>query len=76
MNRFDIGDLVCYEVSETMPQSLGLITDVEDGDLVKVHWYVENIIPHARRQREWIPASILQSAGSFRVLSKADLTEK
>ena len=75
MSRFDVGDLVCYEVSKSIPFSLGLITDVEDEDLVKVHWYIETVLPHARRQREWIPASILQAAGSFKVLSKADLTE-
>ena len=76
MNRFDIGDLVCYEVSEALPQSLGIITEVQDTDLVKVHWYVENITPHARRIREWIPAGILESAGSFKVLSKASLTNQ
>ncbi len=75
VSRFDIGDLVSYRVSSRIPQSLGVITEVKDGDLVKVHWYVENIIPHARRQREWIPASILEAAGSFRVLSKVGLTK-
>jgi len=74
-NRFDIGDLVSYRVTRKIPQSLGVITEVKDGDLVKVHWYIEHVIPHARRQREWIPAAVLESAGSFRVLSKVTLTK-
>jgi len=74
-SRFDIGDLVSYRVSARIPHSLGVIIEVKDGDLVKVHWYVEHILPHARRQREWIPASILEAAGSFRVLSKVSLTK-
>ena len=58
-NRFDIGDLVSYRVTRKIPQSLGVITEVKDG----------------RRQREWIPAAVLESAGSFRVLSKVTLTK-
>tara|TARA_R100000008_G_C3479015_1_gene112873 strand:- start:302 stop:529 length:228 start_codon:yes stop_codon:yes gene_type:complete len=75
MGRFDVGDLVCYKVAKTQPQSLGVIVEVKDGDLVKVYWYVENIIPHAKRFREWIPASILEAAGTFRVLSKVNFTK-
>jgi len=75
MSRFDVGDLVSYKVAKTQPRSLGMIIEVRDGDLVKVHWYIENIIPHARRHREWIPASILEAAGSFRVISKVDFTK-
>ena len=56
------------------PPSLGFVMDIKDGDLIKVFWYVENYLPHARRQKEWIPASILEHVGTLRVLSKNDLT--
>tara|TARA_R110000765_G_C18923142_1_gene606092 strand:+ start:200 stop:427 length:228 start_codon:yes stop_codon:yes gene_type:complete len=75
MERFCVGDLVKYEPSKTLPRSLGLIVEVQDEDLIKVYWYVENIIPQAKRHREWLPAAILEAAGSFRILSKVDLTK-
>jgi len=45
MKRYCIGDLVTYIPSETLPHSLGFIVDVQDEDLVKVPWYIENIFP-------------------------------
>lgn len=75
MKRYCIGDLVTYAPSETLPYSLGFIVDVQDEDLIKVHWYVENIVPQAKRRREWLPAAILEAAGSFRIVSKMGLTK-
>jgi len=72
-SKYNIGDLVCYKpkpVIKEVPASLGFIVDVKDDDLIKVHWYVENIVPNARRQREWLPAAILEHAGSLKILSR------
>mgnify|MGYP005831295027 CR=1 FL=1 len=69
MPRFDIGDLVSYKPAKTLPSSLGFIIKVKDGDLVKVSWYISNVLP-VSRTREWIPASILEDAGTFNILSK------
>ncbi len=62
-------------ISRSVPISLGFIVDVKDEDLIKVSWYVENYLPHAKRQKDWIPASILEHAGTLRVISKNNLTE-
>ena len=72
--QYGIGDLVCYKpapVLKEVPGSLGFIVDTRDEDLIKVYWYIENVLPHAKRQREWIPAAILEHAGNLKVLSRA-----
>jgi len=74
MSRFDIGDLVSYSPAKHMHTSLGFIIGIKDEDLVRVFWYVSNVLPVPRRRHpdEWIPASILEDSGTFKVLSKKD----
>jgi len=69
---YSVGDIVCYEPTDSIPPSFGFIVEVQDEDLIRVHWYVENILPHARRHREWIPAAILEAAGSLKILTRED----
>jgi len=70
MQRYSIGDLVSYCPAEHYPRSLGIIIQIKDGDLVRIHWYVEHIIPNPRSNYDWLPASILEHAGGLKVLSK------
>jgi hypothetical protein len=73
MSRFDVGDLVSYSPTEKVYASLGFIIDIKDGDLVRVFWYITNVLPVPRRRHpeEWIPASILEDSGTFKILSKS-----
>lgn len=70
MSRYSVGDLVTYQPAEDYPCSLGVIIQIKDGDLVRIHWYVEHIIPNPRSSYDWLPASILEHAGGLKVLSK------
>ena len=70
MSRYSIGDLVTYCPADHYPRSLGIIVEIRDGDLVKIHWYVEHIIPNPRSTYDWLPAAILEHAGGLSVLSK------
>tara|TARA_Y100000034_G_scaffold95778_1_gene116448 strand:- start:277 stop:510 length:234 start_codon:yes stop_codon:yes gene_type:complete len=72
MSRFDVGDIVSYAPTEALPASLGFIIDVKDEDLVRVCWYVLNAtpVPRKRHPEEWLPASILEDSGTFKILSK------
>ena len=72
IQRFSVGDIVSYAPTEKLPTSLGFIIDVKDEDLVRVCWYVSNMLPTPRKQHpeEWIPAAILEDSGTFKVLSK------
>ena len=76
MSVYNIGDLVSYEPAETLPASLGFIVEIKDEDLIRVHWYVEHILPQAKRHNEWLPASILEHAGGLKVLSRNNLTDE
>tara|TARA_Y100000296_G_C5046944_1_gene192779 strand:- start:439 stop:678 length:240 start_codon:yes stop_codon:yes gene_type:complete len=70
--RYDIGDIVMYRPEVTLDPSLGFITEIRDETLIRVYWYIINFLPTTRatRNKEWIPASILEHAGGFRVISK------
>ena len=70
MPRYSIGDLVSYCPAEEYPRSLGIIIQVKDGDLVRIYWYIEHIIPNPRNTYDWLPASILEHAGGLKVLSR------
>ena len=80
-NEYNVGDIVLYKPKkireETVLVSLGFVTQVKDKDLIKVFWYIKNVLPHARRGQEWIPAAMLEQAGNLRVLSRkeTDLTK-
>tara|TARA_Y100000034_G_scaffold129075_2_gene184855 strand:+ start:1060 stop:1311 length:252 start_codon:yes stop_codon:yes gene_type:complete len=73
--QYKIGDLVCYQPKpvtvKEVPASLGFIIDIKDEDLIKVHWYVQHVLPLAKRQKEWIPAAILEHTGNLKILSRA-----
>ena len=47
------------------------MVDIKDEDLIKVHWYVQHVLPLAKRQKEWIPAAILEHTGNLKILSRA-----
>ena len=76
-SEYNVGDLVLYRPRrvhfEVVPASLGFVTQVKDRDLIKVFWYIENILPHARRGQEWIPAAMLEQAGTLHILSRKRL---
>jgi len=71
--RFNVGDIVSYTPAEKLPISLGFIIDVKDEDLVRVCWYIQNMLPTTRRRhpKEWIPAALLEDSGTFKILSKS-----
>ena len=72
MQRFNVGDIVSYTPAGKVPVSLGFIIDVKDEDLVRVCWYVSNMLPTPRKRHpdEWLPAAILEDSGTLKILSK------
>ena len=72
--EWNVGDVVEYipgpGMSNPESSSLGFVVGVKDDFYIKVHWYVENILPIARGQDEWIAAGILEQIGKLKVVSK------
>ena len=85
-NKFEIGDLVCYNKSDTRSMC-GIITEInkmpkssEQGDMVKIYWCINNdeidISPLSYppvRKNGWIAAGLLMMAGSLKIISKKTL---
>ena len=71
-SRYEVGDIVMYRPAFDLDPSLGFITEVQDETLIRGYWYTINILPTSRatRNKDWIPAAILEHAGGFRVVSK------
>ena len=86
-NKFDIGDLVCYNKSGAR-RICGIITEVnkvpkssEQGEMIKIYWCIDkndvDISPLSYppiRKNGWIAAGLLMKAGSLKIVSKKRLT--
>ena len=76
-NEYNVGDVVEYTpgpgLSNPASSSLGFVIAVKEDFYIKVHWYVENILPVARGGEEWIAAGILEQIGKLKIISKQQL---